>query len=61
MYNEAWEKRYSPGKRKNSFYMDQPKVKSHEKRMEALDRFSGYTYYLDGSGSKLIREKWNKF
>ncbi len=57
MYNELLERRYAPGKRQNSFYVDLPEVESYERRMNALDGFSGYTYYLDDTNQKLVQEK----
>lgn len=56
MYSEFMEKRYAPGKRKNSFYMDMPRLEGYEKRMEDLDDALEYTYYIDDSNRKLVQE-----
>lgn len=57
MYNETLERRYAPGKRRNSFYMDLPRLENYERRMEALDGFLGYTYYIDEVNQRLVQEK----
>lgn len=57
MYEDILERRYAPGKRQNSFYMDLPRLESYERRMEALDEFPGYTYYIDRGSQKLVCEK----
>lgn len=59
MYNEVLERRYAPGKRQNSFYMDMPRLEYYERRMKALGECAGYTYHIDESGQKLVQEKIN--
>lgn len=56
LYNGSNGKRYAPGKRRNSFYMDIPEPKEHEEWMEVLDKHPGYTYHIDDSGKTLVRE-----
>lgn len=55
--NEKIKERYAPGRRENSFFMDMP-VKKRKKRKTAsvaVERITGYTYYI-GSNGDLIRE-----
>lgn len=54
---EQLEKRYVPGRRENSFFMDMPIIEKNRKRASvASENIFEYTYYVDSDGS-LIKEK----
>lgn len=57
MNREQAEKRYAPGSRRNSFFMDMPFIdKKEHKSSSVLEKNFEYTYYVDSDGS-LIKEK----
>lgn len=56
MTKEFLEKRYKPGRRENSFYMDMPgSAKSKEYAIYSRD-FTGYSYHIDKATGSLVRD-----
>ncbi len=51
------EKRYAPGRRMNSFFVDMPYVENKRKKASVESgNVLEYTYYMDSDGN-LIKEK----
>ena len=54
---EFLEKRYKPGRRENSFYMDMPgSAKSKEYAIYSRD-FAGYSYHKDKSTGSIVPDE----
>lgn len=54
---EQFKQRYAPGRRKNSFFIDESDAeKERKKGSETSENVFGYTYYLDSDGS-MLKEK----
>lgn len=57
MTKEFLEKRYKPGRRENSFYMDMPEDTNSEEYAIYERGFVGYSYHIDKATGSLVQDE----